>query len=321
MVTGVGTTVIQGRTAHNIDSSSGGIDIMARSTRYYKLLAARRVSGGQAKTLAMVPLWPGETLAKVRLDGIAFSTLGTNDRLASVDWGAWLIPVSDFTAHITVNASQSGSVNSLISEDSITDVAALDQYAENTFLNSTGFTHTNTDKWIQDLRGGSPYSHADEFLTGDVPGTLERIFRRENFMEPAFNFQMVGDKFNTTIDKNYYIRQPTFLIIAMNQPTILAETNFNWEFLDNAIGASDNFSLGQRIWDPDAVSAVLNNYVPDADGTEVNTSDAAVRALIGQFNGDNYIEADTIVNQDSMMAAIKGTLTIRTPIKSWTIGT
>lgn len=283
------------------------------------MLTGRRVSGGEAKTLALVPLWPGETLSKVRLDGICYSGLTTNDRLAHVDWGAWIIPVADFTTSIM--SAQAGVSSSLLSEDEATDVNGLDQYAENLLLSSTMQTHSNTDWWAQDLRGDTPYGHGDEFLMGQVPGTTERIFRRENWLEPAFSFQLVGDKFNTTIDKNYYIRQPSFLLIAVHQPRVTAETNFNWEFLDNAIGQSDNYNLGSRIWDPDAVSAILNNYVPDADGTDTNTGDAAVLALIGQFNGDNYIEADTIVNEDNMLAAIKGTLTIRTPIRSWTIGT
>lgn len=278
-----------------------------RKLRVWRGIGSRGISADSSKVLALVPMWPGETVKWIRMDCKAISTNVTSGQVAEINWRGVVIPAADVGFNINTTTLQS---------DTIAGSANYVDQAFDNFIRSPYGSQPSHYGGDQALETG-----ADEAIPGWAEhswvrrhGLADDFYRREGFLFPSTATYHI-DSFNQGLRPNIYRREPSFLMFGATRYKIEANTGFNWNDI-NTVADPDTGSITRTslIWDPKYVSNLLSDYPSYTVTGDGDASTQHVRSLMQILQGDNYIEGSTTDDDYAVTAAVKMQVGIMTPI-------
>ena len=278
--------------------------------RHWKGIGARAIGHNDTKALLVVPIWPGERVLNMRLQGNAGLTSANSWESPELNWTGLAIPAMDHSFHTT--------------GDNATTQFALPANVDRVLKECVVGTGTGT------VASGDAYGSDDSIgdeNTADsgraIPGRVDiwsgssvyQWFKREKLMKPV-NATTYMDIFDTKVKRNFHATRPTYLIFGAYRFQVAVTEEFNAQYMmDLAIDIEGG--QAQYGWHPEWVETQLSPFMTDTDEDSDDVTNR--RRLLQVLQGDNFIESAT-VSDDSADVVVKADITISTPIKSPLIG-
>lgn len=266
--------------------------------RIVKHVGARSTPEDDTKVLHAVPLFPGEKIKQVNLQGyFASGDDSSIDQPGRINWYGIIVPWSLVFA---TNLLESGGAPSLLA-----DVATIDdlyaQWLKEVADNGGEVWGGDVDADPMTDTGEAP--HVEAALIDSGPIGVHRWFSRESIMQPfaaeGNNVIRFGDSFSASRS----IPAPAMgglALFGVVRFQVDAETNFNIQ-MDDTVSRG---ALGLLITgDYSKVQSMI-------EGDTAANGDYLRTVL---FGGDNYIEADTLKKQAGK-AHVIGTYIIDSPL-------
>lgn len=271
---------------------------MGRTTKY---LGARTVTDDQAKCLALIPLFPGERVERLRIDAYA-AALTDNDvsNPIMMNWYGLGIPWPLVDAADPVSDGTQADYSTVAQYDSL-----LTQYLLSANEGTGEVFGGDVDIDPETTPQGDEIVTEDPLITAGPPGAY-KFWAHEILARPyaaAGNDTIrFGDDIRMSIPGKAFTYFPwgQLLILAMvRNDASQTETNFNIELDDVAtIRAFSQLRSGDK-------KRVGNALIHDA-----GTHGDFMRTVL--FGGDNFIEASTI-KDSSVKAYVKAVAHIASP--------
>lgn len=286
-----------------------------RGHRVFRAIGARSVAVDNGVVLVAMPIWPGETLKWMRIDAAAMAGDASAYKLGEINWRGLIVPSADLgiggmdlTGGLESDADFTSTIDTTYKRYTMQPEALADQYYG-------GDANAET----QEEEAIPGYADMARFRKS---GMIADVFRREVFMRPYGNDGttfLQSDWFNTSVSKNVYRRQPSFLLLGVHKFETAAETNFNWENVQSFTSQSASFGIHSMIWDPEFIEANLEDMPRLTAPTAVEGPQGA--AMLAQvLRGDAYIESDRMA-EGTTYAFVKVQIGVDTPIRASVIGT
>ncbi len=269
-----------------------------RRARY---LGARSTPGSDAVPLFIAPLFPGETVASLRMSAYG-TTLDDNDvsNPSELSWYGIGIPWPIVFATEMAQAGGFTDFNTVTEWDGLYEQWLLD-------TSQDGDEHWGGDADVDKEEVTDEETHSDEELIDSGPIGVYRFFSREVLMRPyaaAGNAVIrFGDDFEALLPSQSFrdIAFGQVLMFGVVRHDVGAETNFNVQ-LD------------------DTTSREAMGLLMTGDYTKVNAKIAGDTGAVGDFirttlfGGDSYVEASTIMATNAKMN-VKATLNVNSPLQ------
>jgi len=285
---------------------------LRRGIRHFRGIGARTIVADTTKTLMFMPLWPGETVVSIRLNSISQTPApnAVEDGVPEINFLGMIVkandlgftPVVDTDSGLTTEAySQTASVDQL-GEAMVKNLAGAqddDFYGGDVHASSEGGGD------LEDAWGGA---QDQDFLAS----SNESVFKRERLMQPFGSFTAYGDAFNSTVKKNRYIREPSFLMFWAYRFEHATQENWNWENIEKAAEITGARSAQKMVWNPEYVEGLLKDFPTEDDS-------GAQQFLAQTLQGDNYIESGTLSGA-SVDTVLKYHVKVNTPIRLPVLG-
>lgn len=277
---------------------------LKRGYRNPKFIANRQLSGDHAVALIAHPLWPGETLKRVSIKASAYASVTEGEQI-EVNWRGLLIPALDIGFGLIGSQATDTAADSVSSVDTI--------YAQ--FVK--GPEGDQTDQ----VYGGSIDEEAgpEEAVSGIsdygyIKNSVEIFFKRENMLAPLDSTN-VFETFTSNGTKDYYIRQPTILLLGAHRFEVDGVDQFGLSQWNEIFESASDRTYFNLMWDP--------NFIEDqlAVASTIDESMTSAQAKLVQLMlGDNYHEGSGGWSMNTTNLHVKASLGILTPIKSSLIG-
>ncbi len=276
-----------------------------RKARY---LGARSTPGSDAVPLFLAPLFPGESVAGLRLS--AYGTTLTDSDVSNPNELSWYgigIPWAIVHATNLYLEDAIGTLDTVAKWDSLFEKWLLDT-SQDGDEHWGGDVDVDPERTTEEESGedtGTP--SAGEELIDSGPIGIYRWFSREVLMRPysaAGNSTIrFGDDFEASLPGAAFKRAAfgQILMFGVVRHDVGTETNFNVELDD------DNSREGMGIMMSGDYSRVRAKIEGDT-----GTVGDYIRTTL--FGGDNYVEASTIV-ADTAKMNVKATLYVDSPLQ------
>ena len=268
--------------------------------RVVKHLGSRNTVKDDVKVLMLVPLFPGESIAKARLS--AYFASGANsaiDEPGELNWYGISVP---WQVLFTLNMVTTNSINTMGA------VSDFDAFFKQVMLGGDDeYYGGDVDKDVEEISGEEAHdttgTSAEELLDSGPIG-IHKWFSREVIMAPfaseGVNTIRFGDSFEAVISKIPNAAMGSLLMFGIVRFEVDVDTNFNVE-LDDAISKE---AMGLLInGDYTKIKAIVEG--------DSGTRGDFVRTVL--YGGDNYIETDTLKGPVGA-AHVKAAFTINTPL-------
>jgi hypothetical protein len=268
-----------------------------RVTRY---LSGRSIDEGDSKPLIIIPYGAGERPRHLRLDGyVATRADSYADQPSEINWTVIDVPWAILLTHAT--SGYAGGT------DDLDTAAEWDTMYRNLLLeygtDGNEFYGGDPDASTPDVVEEAETVGDEPVITRSLgPSGIVREFSREVLMRPLLsegaNAVRYFDEFNQAINLRAMRESGGCILAGATRYNVDAQTNFTAEFV-----ANQRAFMGPMIGgDVSRVQALI----------EQNTSAVGDRLRTMLFGGDNYIEADTVKNDDAK-AYLKAWCSIETP--------
>lgn len=267
------------------------------AVRVVKHLGARSCPADDSKVLLMVPIFPGEKVSHVRLNGYFASGDDSHvDQPGELNWYGISVPWSLMFA--------TGMIKGGGAVEDLGDVADFDALFKVWLRGSEEGQYYGGDVDVDLEEVAGEESHSTEELIDSGPIGVHKWFAREVLMQPfaaeGNNVIRFGDSFSGVVSRIPVASMGSMLMFGIVRFEHTAETNFNVE-LD------------------DAVSKEAMGLLISGDYTKVKAMVEGNTAALGDFlrtvlyGGDNYVEADTLKGPAGK-AAMKAQFVINTSL-------
>lgn len=285
---------------------------LRRGIRNFRGIGARTIVADTTKTLMFMPLWPGETVVSIRLHSISHTPDAVEDGVPEINFLGMIVKANDlgFTPIIVTDSG--------LSSEGFSQTASIDGLGETMVKNLAA--HQDDDYYGGDAHASSEAGGNMDASWGGaqdqdfMASSSESVFKRERLMTPFGSFEAYGDQFNSTVKKNRYIREPSFLMFWAYRFEHAVQENWNWENIEKAAEITAARSAQKMVWNPEYVEGILENFPTDSTETA-----NAQKFLVAALQGDNYIEAGTLSGA-SVDTVLKYHVKVNTPIRVPVLG-
>lgn len=305
--------------------------------RTQRFISGRDAPADSARCMFVAPVWTGETLRKISVDGYAM-TRGTGagrfgsgetsfpDQPSEINWHIIYVPWRIAVTRVGTDETTAGALNPAGAAQDADSVSDFDQIFRNLMFEfdasgseyyGYGEAHLEPIKIAQDRLAESDQTRQSaeaREASAAERGALEqmgivRLFGREVFMRPAISDDdgkvRFGDDINLSLE-GIDLPGPAFIIGGVIRYEIGGETNFNVEINDTHDRFARNILVGGDM------TRVQSHILNDASGIGDK-----IRTQL--FGGDYYIESNTIKGGNAKIS-VKGAVTVETPYQLMRFG-
>lgn len=305
--------------------------------RTQRFISGRDTPADSARCMFVSPIWTGETLRSIYVDGYAMTrgagagAFGSGetsfpDQPSEINWHIIYVPWRIAITHAGTASTTAGGLHSADALQEIDSVSEFDQVFRNLMFEfdasgseyyGYGEAHLEPIRVAQArLAEADQAAQNSEAQNASVAerGALEdmgivRLFGREVFMRPFISDGdgkvRFGDDVNLSLD-GMDLPGPAFVMGGVIRYEIDVETNFNVEVNDT----HDRFARNLLV-SGDA-NRVQSHILHDASGIGDK-----IRTQL--FGGDYYIESNT-VRESKAKVNVKGAVTVETPYRLMRFG-
>lgn len=280
---------------------------LKRGYRNPKFLVNRKCGYDNGVTLIAHPLWPGETLKRVTINGQAYGSVLENAGM-ELNWRGIIVPALDIGF---------GPIGSETTDQNADTTATLDAIYK-------GFVKGPEQDATDQAYGGSYHIETStEHTVGgivDYPysrNTAETFFKRENMLSPLDSTN-VFETFRSNGTKDYYIQRPSILMLGAHRWEADQSTEFGLKNWGEIFEDATDRTYWNLMWDPSFIEEQLKQSVDISESMAT-----AQMKLVQLMLGDNYHGTDDnegFKASDDCYIRVKASLGIQTPIKASIIG-